>query len=113
MGKKVNKLNGELTGEYFINKIASCEGGLENTWKTINNVLNKKSKTTNITTLNIDGKLISNTAGIAEAMNNILCTIGATLSEKIPQIKNLMLEHEYKVNPQKQSFDFTLLTTTI
>ena len=71
--------------EYFTDKIASFEGDLKNTWKTINNILNKKSKTTNITTLNIDDKHISNTAGIAEAMNNCFCTIGATLSEKIPQ----------------------------
>ena len=42
---QVDKLNGQLNREYFTQKIAFCEGDLKNTWKTINNVLNKKSKT--------------------------------------------------------------------
>ena len=45
---KVNKINGELKRDYFTYKIASCEGDLKRTWQTINDVLNKKSKTTNI-----------------------------------------------------------------
>ena len=72
---KVNKMNGELKREYFTHKIASCEGDLKKTWQTINNVLNKKSKTTNIASLNVDGKHISTNADIAESMNNFFCTL--------------------------------------
>ena len=46
MSNKVNKLNTEFKRMYFSNKIASHEGDLKNTWKTINLLLNKKSKTT-------------------------------------------------------------------
>ena len=98
---RVNKLNGTLKREYFTHKIASCEGDLKNTWKTINEVLNKKSKTTNISSINIEGKHISDSAGVAESMNNFFCTIGETLSEKIPRAKNPLLENDYEVNPQK------------
>ena len=44
MSNKVNKLNIESKREYFSNKIASHNGDLKNTWKTINLVLNKKTK---------------------------------------------------------------------
>ena len=108
---QVNKLNGQLKREYFTKKIASCEGDLKDTWKTINNVLNKKSKTTNILSINIDGKQISTSADIAESMNNFFCTIGETLSDKIPKAKNPLLENDYDVNPRKTKFEFHVIDT--
>ena len=109
---RVNKLNGKLEREYFTQKIASCEGDLKNTWKTINKVLNKKSKTTNISSINIEGKHISDSAGVAESMNDFLCTIGETLNEKIPRAKNPLLENDYEVNPQKTMFNFHDIDTS-
>ena len=53
MRNKVNKLNTESKREYFSNKIASHNGDLKNTWKTINLVLHKKSKTTQIASLDV------------------------------------------------------------
>ena len=70
---QANKLNVELKRKCFTNKISSCEGDLKSTWKTINNVLNKKSQTTDISSLNIDGKHISTNADIAESLNNFFC----------------------------------------
>ena len=103
---QVNKLNEKLKREYFTNKIASCEGDLKSTWKTINNVSNKKSKTTNISSLNIEGKHISTTADIAESINNFFCTIGEKLSDKMPSARNPLLENDYEVNPEKTRFQF-------
>ena len=82
---QVNKLNRELKREYFTHKIASCKGDLKNTWKTINNVLNKKSKTPNISSINVEGKHISTSAGVAESMNDFFCTIGKTVRKKFPE----------------------------
>ena len=56
MRNQVNKLNGKIKREYFTNRITSCEGDLKSLWKTINNILNKKPKTINITSLNINGQ---------------------------------------------------------
>ena len=106
---KVNKMNEELKRHYFTHKIASCEGDLKRTWQTINNVLNKKSKTTNIASLNIDGKHISTNADIAESMNSFFCTIGETLSDKIAQTRNPLLENDYEVNTQKTNFQFHVI----
>ena len=103
---KVNKLNGDLKRDYFTQKITSCEGDLTNAWKTINQVINKKSKTTHIPSLNVDGKHIANNDNIAESMNNFFCSIGEKLSEKIPKTRNPLLEDEYNVNLQNARFQF-------
>ena len=56
MRNKVNKVNIDLKRDYFTNKIASYEGNIKSTWKTINLVLNKKLKTTQIKTIDVDGE---------------------------------------------------------
>ena len=92
---QVDKLNEKFKREYFTNKIASCEGDLTSTWKAINNVLNKKSKTTNISSLNIEGKHISTNADITESINNFFCTIGEKLSDKMSSARNSLLDNDF------------------
>ena len=69
-------------------------------------VLNKKSKTTQIAALEVDGSLISDSKSIAEAMNNFFCSIGNTLSGMIPETPNPLLNNEYSVMPQDLRFEF-------
>ena len=66
---KVNKLNTDLKREFFTNKIASHNGDLKKTWRTINMILNKKSKTTQIAALQVDGRQICDSESMAESMN--------------------------------------------
>ncbi len=103
---KVNKLNMDLKRKYFTDKITSFQGDIKSTWKVINQVINKKSKTTNISTLNIDGNEVSSSTGIAESMNNFFCNIGNDLSSKIPHKENPLLENEYQINEEKSEFHF-------
>ena len=93
---KVNKLNIELKREFFINKIASQNGNLRSTLKTINTVLNKKSTTTQIAALEIDGRLISDS--IAESINNVFHNIGNIRSGKIPETPNQPLENSTRLS---------------
>ena len=102
---KVNKLNIELKREFFINKIASQNGDLKSAWKTVNTVLNKKSKTAQIATLEVDGSPIDDSNSIAESMNNFFCSIGNALSGKIPETANPLLENKYKANSQNLRFE--------
>ena len=102
---KVNMLNMELRGEFFTTKIASQNGDLKSAWKTINTVLNKKSKATQIATLEVDGSLISDSNSTAESMNNFFCSIGNTRSGKIPETANHLLENECTVNSQNLCFE--------
>ena len=103
---RVNKLNENLKREFFTNKIASYDGDLKNTWKTINQVLNKKTKTTHISSLEVEGKTVSGAMAIAESMNNFFCDIGENLSDKIPEASNPLLSNEYEVNPKSLKFHF-------
>ena len=45
---RANALNKQLKKEYFTNKILSCKGNIEDSWRTINELLNKRSKSSNI-----------------------------------------------------------------
>ena len=42
-------------------------------------------------------------------MNNFFCTIGETLSDKIAQTRNPLLENDYEVNPHKTKFMFHVI----
>ena len=48
---KVNKLNNELKRQCFSEKITLHQGNMKESWKIINKVLNKRSKSTNINNL--------------------------------------------------------------
>ena len=43
-------------------------------------------------------------------MNDFFCSIGSTLSDKIPKTSNPFLENEYSVNPQNLRFEFEAIT---
>ena len=106
MRNKVNKLNTESKRKYFSNKIASHKGDLKNTWKTINLVLNKKSKTTQITSFDVDGKLVCDNKATAESINDFFCNIGKHLGDKLPQTENPLLESRLSVNEHNLRFEF-------
>ena len=49
---KVNVLNTQLKKQYYTNKISACQGNMKESWKAINELLNKRSKSSNIDCLN-------------------------------------------------------------
>ena len=75
-------------------------------------VLNKKSKTTQIAGLQVDGREICDSESMAESMNEFFCSIGNTLSDKIPKTSNPLLENEYSVNPQNLRFEFEAINVS-
>ena len=56
---------------------------MKETWKTINQLVNKRSKTTNISSLQEENKVLTGCEEIAESMNQYYCSIGQNLSSKI------------------------------
>ena len=66
---KVNNLNKKLKREYFSKKIASSKENLKDTWKAINLLFNKRSKTTNVVSLEIEGQNVVDNNDIAQFMN--------------------------------------------
>ena len=41
---KVNSLDTQQKKEYYNNKISECKGNMKESWKTINRLINKRSK---------------------------------------------------------------------
>ena len=85
---KVNCLNTKLKKQYYANKIASCEGNMKNSWKTINELLNKRSKSTHIDCLKESGTEIVNKKDISNTMNDFFCSIGKDLPKKLILLLN-------------------------
>ena len=107
---KANRMNADLKKTYFTNKIHEAEGNVKETWSTINKLINKRSKTTTIQSLRVDGITIFDSKEIANSMNQFFCTVGEKLSNDIPETGNPLLNDEYIVNPQNATFSFAPVT---
>ena len=106
---KANSLDRSLKTRYFTNKIRSCEGNIKETWKTMNQVINKRSKTTNIKALKEGDETITNTKCIADTMNSLFCNVGKRLAEKISAKPNPLLNGDFGDPPSCEPFVFSLL----
>ena len=106
---KVNNLNKKLKKYYFSNKIASVTGNLKESWKTINQLLNRKSETTNIDSMKVDGRDIKNPLEIAQATNDYFCSVGKNLRDKIKPQPNPLLSNEYTIVENITRFEFVAI----
>ncbi len=79
---------------------------MKETWKTINLLLNKRSKTTNVSSFDVEGRNVTDNNEIAQSMNEFFCSIGKKLSDDIPQQPNPLLSNEYNINEEGTSFQF-------
>ena len=80
---RVNALNKQLKKEYFTNMILSCKGNIKDSWRTINELLNKRSKSSNIDSLKgSDSKTVCKKDVYGE-MNSYFSSIGKELADKI------------------------------
>ena len=104
---KVNNLNVTLKSQYFTNKIIDCKGNMKETWKTTNAFLNKRSKSTNITSLSVGDIEIHEKNEISNKMNDYFCTIGKELADKIDPSPNPLLVGNYRINEGNKTMKFT------
>ena len=77
---------------------------LEFDW--IQELLNKRSKSSNIKCLKEAGIENVHKKGISDAMNNFFCSIGKDLADKIDSVPNPLLTGEYEVKANKAKFNF-------
>ena len=107
----LNNSNGQLKREYFSTKITQFQVDLKKTWKTINQVINKKSNTTVVPHLTVDGQIVKRNKAIASSMNEYFCNIEIKLSEKIPKIANPLLSGQCPFETPPLSFCFSAIMT--
>ena len=80
---KVKVLNVQLKKQQYANRISACKGNMKESWKTINEFLNKRSKSSSIDCLKDSGTETRNKKDVSNAMNNFFCTIGRDLADNI------------------------------
>ena len=103
---KVNSLNVLLKREYFTKRINEHKGNIKETWKTANELLNKRKKFTNITSLK-DGNIeIQEKKEIPNVMNSYFCSVDDELANKVNETPNPLLKGDYTVNVSNLSFHF-------
>ena len=105
---KANKINADLKKTYFTNKIHEVAGNMKETWSTINQLTNKRSKTTKIQSLKANGITIFDSTEIANSMNQFFCTVGEKLSNDIPDTVNPLLKDEYQGSGLEGIYSFFL-----
>ena len=66
---KVNGLSKNLKHDYITIKIALSQGDRKSTWKIINMVFNKKSKTIQIQSFKYDGRHVIDKNAVAQTFN--------------------------------------------
>ena len=103
---RVNSLNVQLKKQYFSAKISECKGNVKESWKTVNELLNKRSKSCNIDCLKDSGNAIVNKKDISNAMNNFFCTIGEKLANKIDAAPNPLLSGDFAGSDSSVRFLF-------
>ena len=84
-------------------------GDIKATWKTVNKLLDKKSKTTEIPHLDVDGEIITGISKKAEELNKYFANIGKTLNSNFEKPVNDKRPESYlsKVN---STFKFKYVT---
>ena len=88
-------MNREVKTAYFSDKLQASQGDLKETWATINKLVNKRSKTTNITALEVDGQTIDDPVGMANSMNDFFSNICVKLCNDISDTGNDLLNGDY------------------
>ena len=77
---QVNRENERLKQQHFSNEIRRAERDMKGTWKTVNKLLNKRSKTTESPYLEEDGEIIRDPQDITDKLNSYFSTTGEKLN---------------------------------
>ena len=103
---KVNALNIRRKKEYYTNKISACKRNVKESWKTINELLNKKSNSSSIDSLAGSGSDTVPKEDIPDVMNSYFSSVGKELTAKISATPNALLSGNFKVNKTNAKFHF-------
>ena len=103
---KGNSLNTKLKRQYFATRVSKFNGNMKQAWKTINQLLNKRLKSTNIDLLLDQNKTISNKGELSQSMNSFFCSIGKDLASTIEGGYDPLIFCDYFLNSNAAKFVF-------
>ena len=99
---QLNRCIKETKKLYYSSKLATSTNSKES-WRTINELLNRQSKATTINEVNVNGKSIAGDKDIANEFNKHFSEIGKKLAKEIPHND---IDHLSYVTPVSNSFTF-------
>ena len=79
---------------------------MKESWETINELLNKRSKSSNIDSLKESGSETVDRKDIPDTMNSYFCSVGKDLADKISPVANPLLSGDFEMNKAKEKFHF-------
>jgi hypothetical protein len=103
---QLNKCIKETKRLHYNSKLANSTNSKES-WQTIHELLNRKSKTTAINEINMKGKTIAGDEEIAKEFNKYFSEVGKKLADEIPDND---IDPLHYVNPVSNSFTFKTIT---
>ena len=103
---QVNTLIVTLKRQYFSDKILQQKGNMKESWQTINQLLNKRSKSTNIYSLSDSSQTLFDKQRMLDKMNQFFCSVGKTLAADIDVTHNPLLSGEFSINDGGKIFNF-------
>ena len=71
---------------------------IKQTWKILNEILNKASKTTKINSIKVKGNVFTDKKVILNIMKTYFCSVGENLKAKIPYGQNPLTTGVYSIN---------------
>ena len=80
---------------------------MEESWRTVKQLLNKRSMSTNIDPMRDKGTEIITEKEISNVMNKYFCSVGRDLAGKIDECPNPLLSGAYDISPLKSTFVFS------
>ena len=99
---ELNSLIKSTKARYYNDALNQCKKDPKAMWKTINQLTNKTSKTTNINELVIDQNVITEPQKIADSLNTYFNEIGSVLSKDLPKGDN---SFEKYIVPVEKKFE--------
>ena len=81
VSKRTNAMNSKFKQECSRDKIHCCEGNMKDTLSTINMLINKRLKTTMISSPLIDGNVVTKPEKIADSMNRYSAVVEKSLAK--------------------------------
>ena len=108
LNNKVNKLVRSAKKNYFSNQLEKEKTNIKNTWKILNNALNKNHRKPRNKIFNINGQIIDNPTQVSDHFNNFFINIGLNQTSQIPD--NNIHFSTYLSNPNESSMFFTPIT---
>ena len=93
--------------QYYTEEIDKNQGNIKHTWKTINNLIEKSKKSSNISEVRNNQGLAISTKDIPDAFNKHFTEIGKILSQNMPSAS---VSPESYINESKQEFNFREIT---